>query len=108
MSDPTLDPRFVSKSVRPARVNKVYNNTENPNRASTSQEIRIDIPYINKNERNPVKSLKNQLFDVIVKNRIYKEKDIQHLFRSTRKTNQHISENIVEDAISLAYKDLND
>ena len=66
------------------------------------------MPYIEPTEKNPLKALKSELFDLIVKNRIYKEEDVQELFKYTREANPHLNKNILEKAITLTYNSLND
>ena len=106
--DPTLNQKFINKSIQPAKVSKIYSNRDTKfERPSTGNEIRIEVPYIEKYDKNPLNSLKEQLFETIVKNRIYKESDIQELFKFTRQANSHLDESVVEHAISLIYKDLN-
>ena len=89
-------------------MNRIYNNSDiKDKRPASNNEVRIEIPCIENNERNPLKKLKTKLFETIVKNRIYKEEDIQELFKHTRDANCHIDNTIVEDAISRIYNDIN-
>ena len=106
-TDPTLNQKFIDRSVRPARVNQIYLAGVKDKRASTSQEVRIEVPYVESHETKPLRRLKGLLFDTIVKNRIFKEEDVQELFKYTREANSHLPHSIVEDAISTTYKELN-
>jgi hypothetical protein len=103
--DPTLNKRFIHKSVKPPKVNEVYSTNER--RVETSSDVQIEVPFIDSFEKNPGKALKTKLLEVIVNNRIYKEIDIQELFKVTRETNSHLDSAQVEKAINLAYKELN-
>lgn len=103
--DPTLNQEFVARSVKPPKLSSVYDSQDK--KVKTSLEVRIDVPYVETSERNPIKALNSQLFEIIVKNRIYKEDDIQSLFKYTREVNSHLSKNTVEKAINLTYSTLN-
>lgn len=103
--DPTLNRDFIARSVKPPKSSSVYDSQDK--KVKTSLEVRIDVPFIETSVKNPIKELNSQLFDIIVKNRIYKEDDIQSLFKCTREVNSHLNKNTVEKAINLTYSTLN-
>lgn len=106
--EPTLNRKFIEKSVRPPKRNKIYESRDEVEpRPQTSMEKRILVPYIDRAEKNPGRKLKNLLFDTIVKHRIYKEDDLQDLFTYTREANNHVDYSTLEGAISTVYQDFN-
>ena len=100
-----LDQKFINKSVKPPKMNKVYMERSR-RRPKTSMELRVEIPVVDGNEKNPVDRLKDELVQTIVQNRIYREQDLQDLFKFTREANSHLDQSALDRAISLAYQNL--
>ena len=99
----------ISKSVKLSKdTKKRPNHKKKYNRVFSCNEIRIEVPYIKRSEKYPVKKLKNELTEAIVKNRIFKNEDIQELFYHTKKVNSHLDEFIINDAINLVNNDFDE
>jgi len=91
-------------------VNRVYEEKEEERhghkRPQTSLEMRVEVPFIENTEKNPLVRLKDELLKVIVDNRIFKEKDIQDLFKYTREVNSHLDPSVLEKALTYTYQGL--
>lgn len=87
-------------------MNKVYRERHEKKRSQTSMEMRVEVPYIENTEKNPLVKLKDDLLKVIVDNRIFKEKDIQDLFKFTREANSHLDPSVLEKAFTYTYQSL--
>jgi hypothetical protein len=86
-------------------VSRVYKEKRRP-RPKTSMELRVEVPFIQSTEKNPASKLKDELIQTIVQNRIYKEQDLQDLFRYTREANSHLPQSVLDKAFSLTYQNI--
>lgn len=69
-------------------------------------EMRVEVPYIENSEKDPVGKLKEELLKVIVSNRIFRENDIQDLFKYTREANTHLDPKLLEKAFTYTYQNI--
>ena len=104
-SNPTLTQKFITRSTKPPKLNSIYESREK--RVNSSFEVKVNVPYIESTEKNPTKVLNAELLDIIVKHRVYKEDDLQELFKFTRQANSHLSQSVLDKALSMTYKTLN-
>jgi len=100
-----LTQNFITRSTKPPKLNSIYESREK--RANTSSEVKVEVPYIDPTEKNPIKSLNTEVLKIIVKHRVYKEDDLQELFKLVRQANSHLSKSVLDTALSMTYQALN-
>ena len=86
------------------KISEVYLKGEK--KLDTASDIQIEVPVVDSLERDQVAWMKEKLLDAIVKNRIYKDVDIQELFKVTREANPHLEKSVMDRVSSLIYKEI--
>lgn len=86
------------------KISEVY--LKEGKKVDTASDIQIEVPVVEAVERDQVAWMKEKLLDAIVKNRIYKDVDIQELFKVTREANPHLEKAMMDRVCNLIYKEI--